>query len=311
MATQRTIRRIVTTTPSISSWLSPPGGQPLLPTLVSIPPLPAQSKWFLPHPTTNNPPTNKLDRPHRHLNLDHLTKSGTQDPVVNIEHTRTGSESYFERLGVPWSYYLQYLDNPPVPNTLSNAPLSTSTLYLAQSLPPSHLLPDLTLPQTQQNFPLSGQTPSSLWMGRTPTTTPMHHDPDHNLFLQLCGEKKFRLMEPKVGKSVFEKVQERRLGGLGKKAALRDRRGRLRGEEMMLPGPEGDRDALERAVWEDSCDGRVGSESEQTQEEVFQVTVQSGQALLIPQGWWHAVRSRSTRRDGEEELSVSVNWWFR
>ncbi|SCV72689.1 BQ2448_4226 [Microbotryum intermedium] len=331
MATRKTIRRIVTTTPSVSSWLSSSSSsQPLLPTLISIPPIPALSQWFLPNQSVNAHP------PHRKLNIDHLTHSGTQDPLVCIEHTQTtitessNSSSSFERLEIPWSYYLHYLDSPPQPpprpstprSTTSSSPsssTSTSTLYLAQCSPPPHLLPDLHLPRTHMDIPSSRLTHSSLWMGRTPTTTPMHQDPDHNLFLQICGHKTFRVMEPRVGTRFLELVRqgkEENGGGLS----------RLRGVEMMLAGPKGERDGLEKVVWDDDdverdLDSKSHSDSdldsggsEQMEgegDDLFQVTVQRGQGLLIPKGWWHAVRSRTGRDDGEEELSVSVNWWFR
>jgi hypothetical protein len=34
-------------------------------------------------------------------------------------------------------------------------------------------------------------------------------------------------------------------------------------------------------------------------------TVSAGDGIIIPRGWWHSVRSQ------EDELNMSVNWWFK
>lgn len=69
---------------------------------------------------------------------------------------------------------------------------------------------------------------------------------------------------------------------------------------MMTPGPKGERDELERLVWDaDEFGHRQG----------LQATIEEGEALFIPRHWFHSVRGET--RGPEEELSVSVNWWFR
>jgi hypothetical protein len=34
-------------------------------------------------------------------------------------------------------------------------------------------------------------------------------------------------------------------------------------------------------------------------------TVSAGDGLVVPQGWWHSVRS------DDDQISMSVNWWFK
>ncbi|ORY58370.1 hypothetical protein BCR35DRAFT_203875 [Leucosporidium creatinivorum] len=86
----------------------------------------------------------------------------------------------------------------------------------------------------------------------------------------------------------------------------------MRGEEMMRPGARGERDALEKAVWED----KVGAEVEVAEagKGLWEAKLEKGDALFVPRGWWHAVRGRKSAgvgETGEEELNASVNWWFR
>ena len=65
----------------------------------------------------------------------------------------------------------------------------------------------------------------------------------------------------------------------------------FRGDEMM-EGPE--RDALDEAVWGDEVRG-----------EGYEAMVSCGDALFIPKGWWHSIKSVGS------DISGSVNWWFR
>jgi hypothetical protein len=39
--------------------------------------------------------------------------------------------------------------------------------------------------------------------------------------------------------------------------------------------------------------------------EGLQGVVSAGDGIIIPRGWWHSVRSQ------EEEINISVNWWFK
>ncbi|KAK5636321.1 hypothetical protein RRF57_012033 [Xylaria bambusicola] len=163
-----------------------------------------------------------------------------------------------------------------------------SQLYIAQSdirnLPPA-LGDDLPVPDIVGRVGKGDIYDSSIWLGLQPTYTPLHRDPNPNLFCQLVGSKAVRLLRPKAGLSVFADVL-RSLGAVGNS--------RFRGPEMM-DGPE--REGLHRAVWGDPDPSR----------EVLQATLGPGDALFIPRGWWHSVRSVGH----EAELNASANWWFR
>ncbi|KAI0178679.1 Clavaminate synthase-like protein [Hypoxylon sp. FL1284] len=157
-------------------------------------------------------------------------------------------------------------------------------LYVAQSnlsnLPES-LSRDLPTPEIVRYAGKGDIYSSSIWLGLQPTNTPLHRDPNPNLFCQLVSSKKIRVMTPDHGDALYARVR-RELGTNGNS--------RIRGAEMM-GGRE--RGLLHRAVWDD--------------ESVSEVLLHPGDTLFIPTGWWHSVVS-----DGMDgELNCSVNWWFR
>ncbi|KAI1811930.1 Clavaminate synthase-like protein [Poronia punctata] len=161
-------------------------------------------------------------------------------------------------------------------------------LYIAQSdirSLPGPLLEDLPVPTIVQQVGRGDIYSSSIWLGLQPTYTPLHRDPNPNLFCQLVGSKAVRLLRPRDGLSLFDSVR-RTLGSGGSS--------RFRGPEMMF-GPE--RDALHRAVWVEP----------DASKDIWEAVLQPGDALFIPQGWWHSVISLGH----DAKLNASVNWWFR
>lgn len=204
------------------------------------------------------------------------------DAIVPLELTRFASPenpkaATFERFNAPLSLLLSHMTGPETPHM---------RLYLAQ-----HSLSDLPLalqdqlptPAVLMQLGRGDVYASSLWMGRPPTRTPLHRDPNPNLFVQLAERKIVRLMRPEVGKGVYERVR-REVGKGGGRASMR-------GNEMM----EGDEMVgLENAVWGDHDEGE-GVEAE----------LESGDGLYIPLGWWHAVHGIG------KGANSSVNWWFR
>jgi hypothetical protein len=162
-------------------------------------------------------------------------------------------------------------------------------LYLAQcplaDLPPT-LKNDLPTPDLVLKAGKGDIYDSNLWMGISPTYTPLHRDPNPNLFMQLAGQKVVMLYPPEVGKQIFADVQER-IGKGGSSV--------FRGEEMMQ-GEE--KTLLEEHVW-----GRTPNHS--NSRERYEATLSTGEALFIPLGWWHSIKGIGSG------LTASVNWWFR
>lgn len=218
--------------------------------------VPAIGKWFIPSASSPNL---------HELNISYLDRYG--DSIVSLELTQTTPDNTtsFQSLQAPLSVLLAHMTSPDTPMT---------RLYLAQhSLDdlPKALQSDLPTPTLLSQLGHGDIYASSLWMGKPPTRTPLHRDPNPNLFGQLAGEKIIRLFRPEIGRAVFERVQAK----LGKKGG----RANMRGAEMM----EGEElEALEQAVW--GCSDAIGDALG------VQAELGSGDGLYIPLGWWHAVR---------------------
>ncbi|KAK1759772.1 lysine-specific demethylase JMJ30 [Echria macrotheca] len=160
-------------------------------------------------------------------------------------------------------------------------------LYIAQAplnTLPKELQDDVPAPDIVTKAGRGDIYDSSVWIGLEPTYTPWHRDPNPNLFYQLWSSKVVRLMPPRRGEQLFLEARAR-LGHGGSS--------RIRGEEMMQ-GAE--RQVLLDAVW-----GKGVSD------DMSEVSLDRGDALFIPKGWWHSVKSAGSHGS----LNASVNWWFR
>lgn len=225
---------------------------------------PAIAKWFIrPAPELKSPDPARL-------NLGYLEQFGTT--IVPLELTKSAQDgtSEFKRFEAPLSLLLSHMTGKDAPS---------SQLYLAQhaiSDLPAGMQADLATPEILKHLGKGDIYASSLWMGRPPTRTPLHRDPNPNLLIQLSGKKVVRLMEPTLGNKLYESVKEH----IGKT----DSRASMRGEEMMQ-GKE--LKTLEAAVWDDKNGGY-------TEMKGFEIELGLGDGLYIPLGWWHAVHGVGT-----------------
>ncbi|GAB0136911.1 hypothetical protein EsDP_00005196 [Epichloe bromicola] len=161
-------------------------------------------------------------------------------------------------------------------------------LYIAQSaLPdlPQPMQDGLPAPELVRRAGKGDIYSSSVWMGTEPTYTPLHRDPNPNLFCQLWSRKVVRLLPPSTGDRLFFEVQVQ---------IKQQGNSRIRTTDMMQ-GEE--RLVLHDAVW-----GNTSPE-----DNMYEAELEAGDALFIPEGWWHSVKSVGS--DGG--LNGSVNWWFR
>jgi hypothetical protein len=187
--------------------------------------------------------------------------------VVTVE---SSTPNGFDRITIPFFLLLQYLAHRTPPPELPN-------LYLAQA-PLLDMIPTLrsSLP-TPELVSKTGKGDiyaTNVWLGRSETiNTPLHKDPNPNLFVQIAGRKRIRLFSPEEGRKVVGEVRMFR-----------------QAEEMMM-GEQAKR--VEERVWG------------QEHEDGFEVEVAPGDGIFIPMGWWHAVKGVG------EGVGGSVNWWFR
>lgn len=219
-------------------------------------------------------------------------------------------------LGRPKAYGLQRFLNFPAPLALLDAAIRFNLerpdaglrkLYVAQAPLndlPQELQGDLPVPKLVKYAGKGDIYSSSIWLGLEPTYTPLHRDPNPNLFIQLCGTKVVRLLPPTSGDRLFRHVQLK----LGRNLHVNSR---LRGPEMM-DGPE--RDLMHSVVWDkdglqdtQASQGTDVTSPESSSSKIQEAVLQPADALFIPKGWWHSVKSE----DDAGRLNASVNWWFR
>ncbi|EFY89141.1 JmjC domain protein, putative [Metarhizium acridum CQMa 102] len=196
-----------------------------------------------------------------------------------------GKDQSFFQLYAPLKLLIKALEFNAARDSTTTHPLH---LYIAQSaLPdlPQPLQDDLPAPEIVLCAGKGDIYASSIWLGTEPTYTPLHRDPNPNLFCQLYSQKVVRLLPPNLGDELYFDVQ-RQIRQHGNS--------RIRTTDMMQ-GHE--RKVLHDAVW--------GNET--PLEELHEVELGAGDALFIPDGWWHSVKSAES--DGG--LNGSVNWWFR
>ncbi|KAN0117590.1 Clavaminate synthase-like protein [Hyaloscypha variabilis] len=214
-----------------------------------------------------------------YANWAQAANNGRQELATFLTQLLSKSNSHtFHRFRAPLSLFLQACS--PTPSHIPRP-----RLYIAQAQIvdlPKALQDDIPTPRIVKEAGKGDIYDANIWMGIPPTYTPLHKDPNPNLFVQLASSKRVRLFEPSVGAKIFWDVQAR-IGKCGSAS--------FRGEEMM-EGPE--RDALDEIVWGDEG-GRGGHETR----------VGPGDALFIPKGWWHSIKSVGS------EVTASVNWWFR
>jgi hypothetical protein len=197
----------------------------------------------------------------------------------------TGQGQSFFQLYAPLKLLIKALEFNASRDPATTHPLH---LYIAQSCLsdlPQALQDDLPAPDIVQRAGKGDIYSSSIWMGTEPTYTPLHRDPNPNLFCQLYSRKTVRLLPPSRGDVLFFQVQAQ---------IQQQGNSRIRTADMMQ-GEE--RTALHDAVWADK----------DLPEELHEVRLSAGDALFIPEGWWHSVKSVESNGG----LNGSVNWWFR
>ncbi|KAJ5934694.1 hypothetical protein N7466_004241 [Penicillium verhagenii] len=217
-----------------------------------------------------------------------LTEKATQPPSTD----RTGSEQRateavnFRQFHAPLTLFLDWM-------RMAEMSPQSARLYLAQcqlmDLPPV-LRDDFPTPTIVAQAGKGDVYDTNVWIGHPPTYTPLHRDPNPNLFVQLAGQKVVRLLAPAEGQALFSAVR-RELGQSGGKEAAA-----IRGEEMMQ-GQE--RALLDEMVW--GVSASAGSDSGHR----YEVHLEAGDGLFIPKGWWHSIKGIG------EGVTASVNWWFR
>ena len=120
---------------------------------------------------------------------------------------------------------------------------------------------------------------SNLWIGTRETRTSLHRDPYDNVFVQVSGFKYVRIY-------------------------LDDQTEKLYSEAVMTTGAAGKNqvNAFTRSLVKDVENPDLKKFPKFAEATYFDTILNPGDAMFIPRGAWHYVRSLST--------SISVNFWF-
>jgi Cupin-like domain len=230
--------------------------------------LPACERWFTKNRTS-------LGSPPRALNYEYLKQyAETRVPLeLTQRDPQPDARDDFQRFIAPLNLFLEW--------TRSAAQTSAQCLYLAQCQLvdlPAPLREDLPTPTLVLHAGKGDIYNTNIWVGLPPTYTPLHRDPNPNLFVQLAGKKQIRLLAPSVGLGIFSRTRMALEQNAGRQAAV------FRGDEMMR-GPE--RALLEQAIWGPDPPHAVDHSREA---EEFEAVLEAGDGIFIPKGWWHSVK---------------------
>ncbi|KAF8123724.1 hypothetical protein EV363DRAFT_1435596 [Boletus edulis] len=204
-----------------------------------------------------------MHHPHQWASLPYLFSLAGPGRIVPVEvGDDYRSDEWTQKL-ISWEDFLSSLDP-------SSVHRPHQTIYLAQ-----HSL-FTQFPQLRDDIILPDI--SSAWLGPKGTISPAHTDPFFNCYVQVVGRKTVWLAPPTVGPAIHNPA-----AGLMSNTSQVD----------VFPTTLGETVASQSAFplfWDTVPD------------EAYCVTLNPGDLLFFPPGWWHAMRS--------EDVSFSVSMWF-
>lgn len=172
------------------------------------------------------------------------------------------------------------------------------------------LQPILEQEQVPRNIPLAqpilGEPEAiNIWLGDERSVTSVHRDPYENLYLVLKGSKTFTLWPP-----VDELCMDARMVRTGR-YELSDNKFRVVMDEA------GDSDETAPRIPWVSIDPEMSYEATIEAHPLYAhasprtVTVNEGQILYLPSGWYHYVKQECGRWEGGRRAPcIAVNYWY-
>ncbi|KAJ7095389.1 cupin-like domain-containing protein [Mycena belliarum] len=132
-----------------------------------------------------------------------------------------------------------------------------------------------------------GRSPDAvnLWIGNHESITSIHSDPYENIYTVVRGSKHFTLLPPTEGWCLQERIYPHaKWTRKSPDAAL-----------TMIPSP--DVSIRWASVIDPHTPGKLPSDAHP-----LRVTVEAGETLYLPSGWWHHV--------SQEDKTIALNWWY-
>lgn len=197
-----------------------------------------------------------------------------------------------------------YLDAPaPEPDT----PVALSKLEKERSKKTSHssIIPSTELASLEPEDSDShsngadSDVQRNIWFGPAWTISPLHHDPYHNILCQVVGKKYIRLYSPTHSTALLPRRKDEPAPHNRTGLTEYSKKGNQPSETIdMSNTSQVDIAAMELSPLEDWNEVYPGINDIPYKECILD----AGQALYIPVGWWHYVRSCS--------VGISVSFWW-
>ncbi|KAJ7068279.1 cupin-like domain-containing protein [Mycena amicta] len=133
-----------------------------------------------------------------------------------------------------------------------------------------------------------GRTPDAvnLWIGSRRSVTSIHSDPYENIYHVVRGAKHFTLLPPTEGWCLQERLFPHAVWA------------RTSPDEPLRVVPSQDTPPVR---WSSIVDpDKLGNLHPSAHP--IQITVNAGETLYLPPGWWHHVR--------QSDATIAINWWY-
>lgn len=129
----------------------------------------------------------------------------------------------------------------------------------------------------------------NLWIGNSKSITSIHSDPYENIFTVIRGTKHFTLLPPTEGWCLKERNYPH---------AIYTRHSQSPALKLEPSSHTSTASVRWSSVSEPDIPGTLPPESHP-----IHVTLEPGDTLYLPPGWWHHVRQSG-------DTTIAVNWWY-